>query len=114
MRISVLGPLEVTGGDDSPLSIGGPKPKALLTALVARPNVVLPVDTIVDVLWGEQAPLSARTTVRAYMSRMRGVLGTAALPSRSSGYLLRVGAGRTSCCGVRVTRGARAGPKSPS
>ena len=79
MRISVLGPLEVTGGDDSPLSIGGPKPKALLTALVARPNVVLPVDTIVDVLWGEQAPLSARTTVRAYMSRMRGVLGTAAL-----------------------------------
>lgn len=90
MRYSVLGPLEVTDEVDA-VTIGGPKPKSLLIALLARANRLVSVDEIIEVLWGDGKPESASGTVRAYVSRLRRVLGASALPSRSSGYLLRVG-----------------------
>jgi predicted ATPase/DNA-binding SARP family transcriptional activator len=89
----VLGPLEVTvGGLD--LSLGGPKPRAVLGALVLQRGVVVSVERLVMAAWGHQAPPDAVGSLRAYVSRLRSVLdpGVAGGPVyRAPGYVLQVG-----------------------
>ena len=46
MRFKVLGPLRVTH-DDGPISLGGPKQRAVLAHLLARANDLVPVDAAV-------------------------------------------------------------------
>src|SRR4051794_26699121 len=97
MRYRVLGPLEVTGPDGRPVDVGGAKPRALLTLLLADANRVVGVDRIVATLWGDEPPPTVTGTLQAYVSHLRRVLEprrgpreapTVLLP-RAPGYLLR-------------------------
>ena len=54
MEFRILGPLEVWDGGGG--SLGGPKPRALLAALLLHPNEVVPADRLIDELWGEDSP----------------------------------------------------------
>ena len=96
MKFRILGPLEVwdEGGE---VSLGGPKPRALLAALLLHPNEVVPADRLIDELWGEQPPVNAAKTVQVHVSRLRQSLdrGRPAGPesvivTRGGGYLVRV------------------------
>ncbi|MCZ2858600.1 AfsR/SARP family transcriptional regulator [Blastococcus sp. VKM Ac-2987] len=97
MRYRVLGPLEVTGPDGHPLDVGGAKPRALLTLLLADAGRVVAVDRIVGTLWGEEPPPTVTGTLQAYVSHLRRVLEPgrgpretpAVLITRPPGYLLR-------------------------
>ncbi|SFF65378.1 AfsR/SARP family transcriptional regulator [Blastococcus tunisiensis] len=97
MRFRVLGPLEVTGPDGRPLDVGGAKPRALLTLLLAEAGRVVGIDRIVDALWGEDPPATATGTLQAYVSHLRRVLepergpreAPTVLLTRPPGYLLR-------------------------
>jgi DNA-binding SARP family transcriptional activator len=101
VRFRVLGPLEVSGPDGRPLDVGGGKPRALLTLLLADAGRVVPVDRIVATLWGENPPPTVTGTLQAYVSHLRRVLepdrGPREAPSvlltRPPGYLLRTDAG---------------------
>ena len=55
MEFRILGPLEVwdEGGE---VSLGGPKPRALLAVLLLHPGEVVPTDRLIDELWGEDSP----------------------------------------------------------
>ena len=55
MEFRVLGPLELwdEGGE---VSLGGPKPRALLAVLLLHANEVVPADRLIDELWGEDSP----------------------------------------------------------
>ena len=64
MRFQVLGPLEVEA-DDGPVVLGGPKERLLLALLLTRPNQVVPVDALVQGLWGEHPPLTAAADLRS-------------------------------------------------
>jgi DNA-binding response OmpR family regulator len=62
MEFRVLGALEVWQGDRL-LRLGGPKQRALLATLLLRAAQVVPVDQLIDALWDQDPPASARTIV---------------------------------------------------
>lgn len=78
------------------------KPLQLLALLLSRPGHVVPGDVIVDELWGEHPPHSARSTIQTYVYQLRRLLGAqgltpepdAVLVSKPPGYLLAVDARR--------------------
>lgn len=100
MRFRALGPLEVAGPDGALLDVGGAKPRALLTLLLADAGRVVGVDRIVSTLWGEEPPPTVTGTLQAYVSHLRRVLepdrgpreAPTVLVTRSPGYLLRADA----------------------
>ena len=89
MEFAVLGPLEVSG-DDGPLVLGGARQRAVLAHLILRANHVVPADLLIDELWGEEPPETARNTVQTYVYRLRGILGQDRIESRAPGYVLRL------------------------
>ena len=52
-------------------SLGGPKQRFVLALLLAEPNRIVSVDRIVDGLWGDEPPDTARHTVQGYVSELR-------------------------------------------
>jgi serine/threonine protein kinase/DNA-binding SARP family transcriptional activator/ABC-type transport system substrate-binding protein len=87
MEFRILGPLEVSG-DDGPRKLGGPKQHAVLAHLILRSNHVVPAGLLIDELWGEEPPETARNTLQTYVYRLRKVLGEARIEAGSGGYLL--------------------------
>jgi predicted ATPase/DNA-binding SARP family transcriptional activator len=89
MEFRILGPLEVSSGDES-LDLGGPKQRALLALLLLSPNRVVPVDSLVAGLWDDEPPDSARKALQIYVSQLRKTLGRERIATQSPGYRLRV------------------------
>ena len=97
IEFRVLGPLEV-GRPGEWLSLGSPKQRALLAALVISANRVVSVDRLVDELWGDEPPSRAMASLQAYVSRLRRLLQPAGanrsrsdvLVTQAPGYVLRV------------------------
>jgi DNA-binding SARP family transcriptional activator len=89
MEFRILGPLEVwdEGGE---VSLGGRKPRALLTVLLLHPNEVVSADRLIDELWGEDSPERADAALRVNVSRLRKALPQDVLTTRSPGYVVRV------------------------
>jgi DNA-binding SARP family transcriptional activator len=69
MEFRILGPLEVWDGGGE-VSLGGPKPRALLTGLLLHPNEVVPRDRLIDELWGEDSPEDAAAALRVDVSHL--------------------------------------------
>jgi DNA-binding SARP family transcriptional activator len=95
IRFGVLGPVQaVVNGE--PVALGGPGVRGLLAMLLLRPNEVVPVEDILDGLWGDDPPLTARTIVQNYVSRLRRQLrlvdptGSVWIDTRLPGYQLIV------------------------
>lgn len=86
MEFRILGPLEVS----SEIPITALKHRALLTHLLLRANEVVSADALVDALWGERPPASARKLLQVYVSQLRKSLGDAVLLTRAPGYLIVV------------------------
>ncbi|HEX3787685.1 MAG TPA: BTAD domain-containing putative transcriptional regulator [Pseudonocardiaceae bacterium] len=118
----VLGPVQVLAGGHS-LPLGSPGLRGLLFLLVLGANQVVPIDRIVDGLWGERPPATARTIVHGYVSRLRRVLaevdpggGTATILTRTPGYELRVEESRIDLARARrllaAARGQPAGRRA--
>jgi DNA-binding SARP family transcriptional activator len=88
-----LGPLEVTAAG-SPVALGGPKPRALLAALLLRPGSVVSTDRLIGAVSGVAPPPGAVGALRAYASRLRAALpdGSQPLIYQAPDSLLQVGA----------------------
>lgn len=99
MEFRILGPLEVWHGDRR-LPLGGPKPRALLAILLLGANSVMTVDELIDGLWGQRPPETARATLQSYILRLRKVFNVADerlpqhLVTRPSGYALHLDPGQ--------------------
>ena len=96
MRVRLLGPVELWG-TDGPVDLGTPQQRCVFTVLAMTPRQLVPVDALVDRVWGEQMPRNARTVLYTYVSRLRGLLqqagggaGQDALRRRNGGYALEV------------------------
>ncbi|MEU6761845.1 BTAD domain-containing putative transcriptional regulator [Streptomyces sp. NPDC046853] len=95
LEYRLLGPVEALW-EGRPLRVGGPKPRALLAALLLRAGHVVPAAVLVDVVWGEDPPETARALVQTYVSGLRRALpegqrGT--IETRAPGYVIRPEAG---------------------
>ncbi|MEV5551387.1 BTAD domain-containing putative transcriptional regulator [Streptomyces sp. NPDC052309] len=96
MRFGVLGPLEVRTSDMRPVRVRETRIRTLLTALLVHRGRVVPVDRLIDALWGDAPPVNDVRTLRSKVSLLRRTLedaepgGRALIESRPPGYLLRV------------------------
>jgi WD40 repeat protein/DNA-binding SARP family transcriptional activator/tRNA A-37 threonylcarbamoyl transferase component Bud32 len=85
----ILGPLEVdVAGGAIPL--GGPKQRAVLAHLVLRANQLVPAETLIDQIWPEEPPETARNVIQTYVSHLRKALGHDRIESHGPGYRLRL------------------------
>ncbi|NNH09243.1 transcriptional regulator, partial [Cellulomonas fimi] len=87
-RYRLLGPLEVRrDGADRPVT--GPQQRALLAVLLAHRGRAVTDDVLVDTLWPDGPPPSARHTLRAHVSRLRTLVGDD-VRTLDGGYVLDV------------------------
>ena len=90
MEFRILGPLEVVDRGRA-LTLGGPKQRALLAALLLNSNRVVSVDRLIDVLWPRRLPAGAANALQFHVSQLRKLLGPGAvLVTQEPGYLIRV------------------------
>ena len=86
MDFRILGPLEAVD-DAGTVKLTGGKQKALLALLLLHANRVVPMDRLVDDLWGDEAPESAQKMVQIFVSQLRKQLPDRLLTTRAPGYL---------------------------
>jgi DNA-binding SARP family transcriptional activator len=89
LEFRILGPFEVEGST-GPVALGGQKQRALLCVLVLEAGRVVATERLVDLLYGEDAPKTATTSLQNAISRLRRELGADVLETRAPGYVLRV------------------------
>ena len=92
MEIRLLGAVEVCA-DGILLPLGGPRQRAVLADLALHAGQPVPTIQLIDDLWGQRPPASAKSTLESYISRLRHVLNAsgaagAQLVTRPGGYLL--------------------------
>jgi DNA-binding SARP family transcriptional activator len=89
LAFRVLGPLAMTIGDRdvTPASV---RQRRLLAGLLLRAGRPVSMDALLDAVWGERPPRSAVNSAQSYVSRLRGLLGPAALAWTGAGYELHV------------------------
>jgi DNA-binding SARP family transcriptional activator/DNA-binding beta-propeller fold protein YncE len=85
----ILGSVEVRAGAE-PLDLGGRKPTALLALLILYGTEGVSADRLIDELWGEDPPRTARKSLQVHVSRLRRELGEGVLETRPHGYVLRI------------------------
>jgi DNA-binding SARP family transcriptional activator/class 3 adenylate cyclase len=90
MDFRLLGPLEAQDGS-APVSLGGAKQRALLALLLLNANVTVTSDRLIDELWGDEPPETARKMVQIYVSQLRKLLPDGVLRTQASGYSLELG-----------------------
>ena len=90
----ILGRLEVRR-DGTRLDLGPPKQRAVLALLLLHANRVVPTPRLIDELWGEAPPETARAALQVYVAGLRKALGDGhtTLGTKPPGYLLAVAAG---------------------
>ncbi|MFE2547454.1 BTAD domain-containing putative transcriptional regulator [Streptomyces sp. NPDC059355] len=89
----LLGPVEAWS-DEGQLAIEGRKPRALLAALLLERGQVVSAETLIDRVWGEFPPDSARTLVQTYVWVLRRALGDV-IETKPAGYRIRVASAST-------------------
>lgn len=94
MRFRMLGPLEVLDGD-RPVGLGGTRQRATLGFLLLHLNRVVATSQLLDALWADEAPVSARKILQNAIWGLRGALSSsgrtsesAALITQMPGYML--------------------------
>ena len=96
MRFRILGHLEVQGPDGW-TAINAAKWRSLLACLLVRPGQLVPTESLIFELWGDNPPSTANNMVSIYVHRLRKeVIGDAEgriLVRQAPGYLLRIGPG---------------------
>src|SRR5689334_7813731 len=87
MDFRILGPLEVRDRGGS-VQLRGRKPRALLAVLVLHAGEAVTSDALIDALWGERPPRTARAALQNYVALLRRTLGPGLVESHAGGYVL--------------------------
>ncbi|AKJ11720.1 hypothetical protein ABB07_17250 [Streptomyces incarnatus] len=99
--------------DSGVRTIGSPKVRALLAALLLEPGRVVSVESLKDALWGGAPPISAQASLHNHVTRLRRLLDDPdRLRAVPPGYVLRVNHGELDVhlfdAGVTEARAAHA------
>ncbi|MER6606246.1 BTAD domain-containing putative transcriptional regulator [Streptomyces sp. NPDC000927] len=88
MRYSILGVTEARDTNGDVLPVGGTRLRALLAALALRAGRPVPVDVLVDDIWGGEPPYDAPAALQALVGRLRRALGRDTITRTRGGYRL--------------------------
>jgi DNA-binding SARP family transcriptional activator/WD40 repeat protein len=99
-QFRVLGPVQVVDSDGGVVDVGGAKPRLVLVQLLLNPNRVVSTDALVDALWGDDPPPTARRSLQSHVAKLRAALGGDDGPLRSQqpGYVLVVDEAQIDLC----------------
>jgi DNA-binding SARP family transcriptional activator len=92
VEFRILGPIEVVE-DGQPVALGTLKERLVLGVLLLHANEFVSRERLIDDLWGEAPPPTARKAVNVYVSQLRKSLGRAGadpIATASGGYRLHV------------------------
>src|SRR3954452_18471157 len=89
MEFRILGSIEARV-DGAPVALRGTKRRAVLARLLIDAGRAVPMDRIVDDLWGERVPEYAVKMMQIHVSALRKVLAPGVLTTRPPGYALGV------------------------
>ncbi|MDI5963348.1 AfsR/SARP family transcriptional regulator [Streptantibioticus silvisoli] len=88
----ILGPLQLTGANGT-VRIPPGRQEIILAALLLEVNRVVSTDYLVDLIWNDEPPDTARTQVQICVSRLRKLFSTAgvdaAITTRPPGYVVK-------------------------
>jgi DNA-binding SARP family transcriptional activator/tetratricopeptide (TPR) repeat protein len=91
VALGVLGELElrVDGGQ---VPVGHARQRSVLAVLAVEANGVVSVDSLIDRVWGNTAPVRVRSALWSYLSHLRRVIDSAGatITRRGSGYALTI------------------------
>ncbi|HVQ96699.1 MAG TPA: BTAD domain-containing putative transcriptional regulator [Mycobacteriales bacterium] len=116
MKLGVLGPVELVV-DGVAVGLGPPRRRAVLAALAVDAGRPVPAQTLIERVWGPDAPPTASSGLYAYLTRLREVFTRAGqadaaprlVPGRG-GYILGVDPDRVDLFRFRrLVQDARAG-----
>jgi DNA-binding SARP family transcriptional activator len=92
VEFCLLGPVEVIA-EGQPVEIGGRRQQVVLAMMLLEANRVLPIGRLVDALWDDEPPPTAKSQVQICVSSLRRRLATVgraqAIVTRPSGYMLQ-------------------------
>jgi DNA-binding SARP family transcriptional activator len=74
LKFSVLGPVRAWR-DGVEVALGPRQQRAVLAVLLLNNGALVPVDQLIDALWGSRPPASAAALVRTYITGLRRILG---------------------------------------
>lgn len=77
MRFEILGPMRVSGTRGE-IGLAARRLRVLLAVLLLHADQVVPVERLVDAIWGDHPPRDARNQLQACVSRLRKLLSDAA------------------------------------
>lgn len=85
--VSLLGPVKVhVRGHET--GVKGAKPRLLLVLLALNAGRVVSAEHLIDGLWGEEPPPTARKSLQVHVSTLRRLLGEQFIITESGGYRL--------------------------
>ncbi|GIJ50881.1 XRE family transcriptional regulator [Virgisporangium aliadipatigenens] len=117
MDFRALGPIQLRGPGGWQ-DAGPPQQSCVLGVLLVEAGRIVPVDLIVDRVWGTAAPEAARRTLHSYVTRLRRMVEQvpgAAIVRRSGGYVLDIVPDRVDLHrGRRLRAEAREPGRSPA
>jgi DNA-binding SARP family transcriptional activator len=87
VEFRILGPLEVLDGN-SRMPVPGRRERAVLAFLLLHADEVVPASRLIDELWGDEPPESARKSLQVRIAGLRKVLGADCIVTSRSGYLV--------------------------
>ncbi|MFI5896498.1 BTAD domain-containing putative transcriptional regulator [Actinoplanes sp. NPDC051513] len=87
IEFRLLGPIEVRAGDRL-IDAGQPRQRAVLAVLAADAGRAVPVETVIDRVWGDNPPRAARASLQAHVTRIRQALGEVPLTFAAGCYTL--------------------------
>lgn len=90
-QIRVLGPIDIVTSTGRTIG-GGLRRRALLGALVVSAGRAVPIDALVEIVWGDDPPRTATATLQSHVSHLRTVLGQDAIARVDHSYRLDVDA----------------------
>ena len=97
MQFRLLGPLEIAHDGRSPV-IARPRQRAVLAYLLLSANRLVSTEALIDAVWGEAIPSTARTQIHADMSAIRRAFRVVDAPdviiSERIGYRIMVEPGQ--------------------
>ncbi|MGW2014956.1 BTAD domain-containing putative transcriptional regulator [Streptomyces sp. NPDC001927] len=89
MKLLLLGPSELRSDEGDCVPLGGARRRAVLAALALNLNRVVPVERLLDLVWDEAPPPSAKAALQGHVASLRTRLdGTLHLVTRAPGYAL--------------------------
>lgn len=94
MDFRILGPLDVVR-DAETIDIGGARQRIVLALLLLEAPRIVSVDQLIDAIWDDAPPSTARSQVHICVSQLRTKLGPAGdgprIVTRAPGYLVDLG-----------------------